>query len=153
VGQGCTPVFWKQQNHFGCWPAPYAPSTVVSTVFTIPGCLASCAYGGGKNAVNIVDLTFLRALGLGNANGAAADICATAGYLLKEGVAALLNAQSASVSFPLTTAQIIADVNAALATCDLQTIGNLADQLDAFNSAGCPLKARRCTSTIPFRRN
>jgi len=154
VGQGCTPVFWKQKNHLGCWPAPYTPNTAVSTVFTIPGCLTSCTYRGGKNAANILDLTFIQALGLGSANGAGADLCARAGYLLKEGVAALLNAQNSSVSFPRTTAQIIAGVNAALATCDPQTIRNLADQLDAFNSAGCPLNARSCGPlTVPFAGN
>jgi hypothetical protein len=142
--QGCTPNFWKQQKHLGCWPAPYTPSAVVSTVFTIPGCLASCTYGGGKNAVNIVDLTFIQALGLKSANGAGADLCARAGYLLREGVAALLNAQNSTVAFPRTTAQIIADVNAALATCDPQMIRDLGDQLQAFNSAGCPFNARSC---------
>jgi hypothetical protein len=144
VFQGCTPNFWRQQNRFGCWPAPYTPDAVVSTVFTIPACLASCTYGGGRDAVNIADLTLDRALGLGNANGAGADLCAKAGYLLREGVAALLNAQNSAVSFPRTAARIIADVNAALATCDPQTIRDLGDQLGAFNSAGCPLNARNC---------
>ena len=101
--------------------------------------------------MNIVDLTFIQTLGLGNANGASADLCARAGYLLKEGVAALLNAQNPSVSFPRTTGQIIADVNTAFATCDPEAIRNLADQLDAFNSAGCPLNARSCPLTVPFR--
>jgi hypothetical protein len=144
VFQGCAPNFWKQQSHFGCWPAPYTPNTVVSTVFTIPGCLTGCTYGRGKNAVNIVDLSFIRALGLGNARGARADLCARAGYLLKEGVAALLNAQNSTISFPLTTAQIIADVNAALASCDPQVIRDLGDQLEAFNSTRCPLNTRSC---------
>ncbi len=153
VAQGCTPIFWKQSNHLSCWPAPYTRDTVASTVFGIPGCLTGCTYGGGKNAVNIMDLTFIQALGLKSANGAKADLCATAGYLLKEGVAALLNAQSPSVAFPRTASQIIADVNAALATCDPQAIRTLADQLDAFNSTQCPLSPRGCTLTVPFVSN
>ncbi len=104
--------------------------------------------------MNIADLTFLQALGLGNANGASADLCARAGYLLKEGVAALLNAQNSSVTFPRATAQIITEVNAALATCDRQTARNLGDQLDALNSAGCPLNTRNCGPlTVPFPSN
>jgi hypothetical protein len=153
VAQGCSPIFWKQPNHVSCWTAPFTPNTVVSTVFTAPGCLTGCAYSGGKNAVSILDLTFLQALGLGSANGARADLCATAGYLLKEGVTALLNAQSPSVSFPRTTSQIIASVNAALTTCDPQAIRDLADQLAAFNSAGCPLSPRGCTLRVPFVSN
>jgi hypothetical protein len=154
VFQGCAPNFWKQQSHLGCWPAPYTPSTVVSTVFTIPGCLTGCTYGRGKNAVNIVDLTFTRALGLGSASGARADLCARAGYLLREGVAALLNAQNTTISFPLTTTQIVADVNAALASCDPQEIRDLGNQLRTFNRAGCPLNARSCgLLTVPFPSN
>jgi len=142
--QGCTHTFWKQQNHFVCWPPPYTPSTVVSTVFTVPDCLAGCRYGNGKNAVGIADLTLDRALGLPSAHDPRASLCERAGYLLREGAAALLNAQSAAVSFPRTASEIIADVNAALATCDPQMIRDLGDQLHAFNGAGCPLSARSC---------
>ena len=124
---------------------------MASTVFAIPGCLTGCTYGGRKNAVNIMDMTFIQTLGLGNANGASADLCATAGYLLNEGVAALLNAQSPSVAFPRTTSQIIADVNAALATCDPQAIRNLADQLDAFNKYRLPVAASSSPSRLEYR--
>jgi hypothetical protein len=114
----------------------------------------TCTYGSGKNAVAITDLTFIQALDLGNANGPKADLCARTGDLLKEGVAALLNAQSPAVAFPESPNQIIKDVNAALATCDPQTISNLANQLDALNSARCPLSGRRCgTLTVPFAGN
>jgi len=59
--------------------------------------------------------------------------------LLKAGVAALLNSASPGVDYPLTTAEVIAQVNAALASGDRSTIIALAEQLDAYNNYGCPL--------------
>jgi hypothetical protein len=64
------------------------------------------------------------------------------------GVSALLNA--CSVSYPLTTAQIIAQVNAALASCDRTTILNEASQLNGFNNLPCPLGG---PATVSFRSN
>lgn len=32
-GQGCTPGFWKQTQHFGSWPAQYSPNQLFSSVF------------------------------------------------------------------------------------------------------------------------
>jgi hypothetical protein len=99
-------------------------------------------------------VSLIQALGLGNANATHADPCARTGHLLEEGVAALLNALNSTISFPLTRAQIIAGVNAALASCDPQAIRDLADQLDAFNSAACPLNGRGCGPLlVPFRPN
>ncbi len=61
--------------------------------------------------------------------------------LLRAAVAALLNADSPDVSYPLTSQQVINAVNAALASQDATTIINLANQLDADNNGqgGCPL--------------
>lgn len=59
--------------------------------------------------------------------------------LLRAGIAALLNSASPSISYPLTTAQVIAQVDAALATEDRPTMIALADQLDMFNNLHCPL--------------
>jgi len=152
--EGCSAVFWQQKNHLACWPTPYTQTTVVSTVFAIPACLTGCTYGSGKNAVGILDLTFIQVLGLGSANGTAADLCDRTGYLLREGVAALLNAQDPLVSFPRTTSQIISAVNGTLATCDPQAIRSLGDELDALNKAGCRLEGRDCgTLRVPFRGN
>jgi hypothetical protein len=92
-----------------------------------------------------MDLTMIRALGLGNASAAQASLCARAGYLLKEGTAALLNAQDSTISFPLTPAQTIDAVNAALASCDPERIRDQGNQLEAFNKARCPLNTRSCS--------
>jgi hypothetical protein len=42
-------------------------------------------------------------------------------------------------SYPLTTAQVIAAVNAALASGNRTTMLALANQLDTHNNRGCPL--------------
>ena len=59
-------------------------------------------------------------------------------------MAALLNAQDSAIFFPLTSAQIIDGVNAALASCDPETIRDQGNQLEAFNKARCPLNSRSC---------
>jgi len=59
---------------------------------------------------------------------------------LRAAVAALLNSSNPSVNYPLTTSQVISQVNAALATGDRNTILTLATKLDnANNAGGCPL--------------
>jgi hypothetical protein len=64
---------------------------------------------------------------------------AAARILLRAAVPALLNAAHPDVDYSLTTAQIIARVNAALASGNRNTILTLASQLDRYNNYGCPL--------------
>jgi hypothetical protein len=59
--------------------------------------------------------------------------------LLRAGAAALLNAADSSVNYPLSSAQVVSQVNAALASGDRQTIVDLTVQLDADNNLPCPL--------------
>ncbi len=59
--------------------------------------------------------------------------------LMKQAVAALLNAAHPSILYPLTPAQVISQVNAALASGNRSTMIALAAQLESYNSAGCPL--------------
>ncbi len=132
--EGCGPGFWK--NHAGvgpgpqgnAWPAPYTPATLLSSVFTIPSCV-STAFPNASTA------TLHEALGFkgGSGIGGAAQI------LLRAAVAALLNAQSPDVNYPLTTAQVMSMVNAALASCDRNTMLTLAGELDENNNLGCPI--------------
>jgi hypothetical protein len=51
-------------------------------------------------------------------------------------VAAVLNACK-GIGYPLSVQQITGQVNAALATCDRDTILTLASTLDRFNNLGC----------------
>jgi hypothetical protein len=67
-------------------------------------------------------------------------ICDAQAKLYQMGVSALLNACSGSgVSYPLTTVQIIAEVNAALQSCDRTTILSEASRLNGFNNLPCPI--------------
>lgn len=81
-GQGRTPGFWKQPQHFQFWTAPYTPNTLFSDVFdnAFPGktLLQVLSQGGGG----------LNALG-------------------RHAVAALLNSASGQVDYALTTSQVI----------------------------------------------
>ncbi len=113
-GQGCTPGYWKQSQHFGSWTSPYTPTTAFSSVFsnTFPGMtlLQVLEQGGGG----------MRALG-------------------RHAAAALLNAASADVSYDLTVEQVISSFNSAYASGNAGTIARQKDLFDMLNNLGCPL--------------
>jgi hypothetical protein len=131
TGAGCTPGFWKQEQHFQYWTAPYAPTTVISTVFTFP----AGGYTTSKG-VNVGNATLLQGLnfGGGSSTGDAAAI------LLRAGIAALLNAADSDVDYYLDVAGVISAVNAALASGDRTTMLTLASELDFENNRGCTAK-------------
>lgn len=108
--QGCTPGYWKQDQHFDSWPAPYLPSTSFSSVFgrTVSGAP-----------------TLLAALQL-NGGGVFA--------LARHAAAALLS--SGTVNYPYSTAQVISMFQAAYDSGDYEPTKNL---FDAANNLGCPL--------------
>jgi len=121
--QGCTPGYWK--NHTGSWPPTgYSPSQAVDSVFSN----VNTYYPTLGNA------TLLQALAFdgGSGNQGAAEI------LLRAAVAALLNASHPSVAYPRASAEVIADVNAALLQ-SRDAMLSLAASLDADNNLGCPL--------------
>jgi hypothetical protein len=110
--EGCTPGFWK--NHPEAFAGTgYSASTTLGSVFTgLPPAYAS--------------LTFADALSLG---GGGLDA------LLRQAVAALLNASSADVDYPLTAAQVIAQTNAAIASGNYETTKDL---FDLYNNLTAP---------------
>lgn len=121
--QGCTPGFWK--NHTVHWPPTgYSSTQKVKDVFPESLFWPAISYS-----------TLLAALGFGGGPGSdgAAEI------LLRAGVAALLNASHPNVNYPRTTASVLTDVNAALATHSRDSMLALAAALDADNNRGCPL--------------
>ena len=83
--EGCTPGYWKQEHHFDSWPAAYSPGDDFDTIF-------------GTST----DMTLLEAL---KAKGHGSE-------LYRHGVAALLNAASGDVDYPLTVEEVIAYVQA-----------------------------------------
>jgi hypothetical protein len=109
--EGCTPGYWKQPHHLDSWVG-FAPTQKYETVFgvSVPG-----------------DPTLLDAL---NANGGGINA------LMRHSTAALLNASSAGVAYPLTVAQVIARVQAAIAG---GTIEQTKTEFEGFNELGCPL--------------
>jgi len=110
-GQGCTPGFWKQDQHFDSWTG-YTPGQTFSSVF------------GGTT---FGDATLLDVLG---ANGGGVNA------LGRHAVAGLLNATSAGVNYDMTSAQVIAAFNAAVAGGSVETTKNIFAKL---NEQGCPL--------------
>lgn len=108
--QGCSPGFWKNK---GAKSGLYTTTQQLNTVFNF----------AGTPYTSKGTQTFLQALGNGGGGVNA---------LLRQAVAAYLNAQSTSVDYPLTTAEVIAMVNGALdGTLNMETVK---DQLDRYNN-------------------
>ncbi len=113
-GEGCTPGYWKQEQHFDSWTAPYAPATLFSAVFedAFPGLTllqVLSLQGGGLNALG------------------------------RHTVAALLNGASGGVSYDLAAAQVIAEFNALYPSADKDSYEALKNTFATFNEQGCPL--------------
>ena len=118
--EGCTPGYWK--NHPEAW-AGFTTGQTLESVFDVPDSL-------GLDSVSLHS-----ALSFGGGPGT----LGASQILLRASVAALLNSASSGVDYPLTTAQVIAQLNAALATLDRSKILDLATDLDNKNNGGCPL--------------
>jgi hypothetical protein len=122
--EGCTPGYWKQSQHFDSWtPTGYNPNQTLESVFDVP------------NSLGLDDQTLLQALNFNGGSGTAG----ASRILLRAAVAALLNAAHPDIDYPRSPAQVIADVNAALASNNRNTMLTLASALDADNNLGCPL--------------
>lgn len=117
--QGCSPGYWK--NHPDAWAdTGFSPNqTVALAGFT----------NTGRQSLSLIDALSLKG---GSTIQGAKDI------LLRAAVAALLNAADPSLNYPRTVAQVLNDVNAAMASGDRTTILTLASELDADNNLGCP---------------
>lgn len=116
---GCTLGYWKVRKHHDSWPAQYNIGSPLQATF-------------GANAF---DETFLEALNYKGGPG----VDGGKRILLKQAVAALLNSASDAVAYPLTTAQVVAQVTFALNSGDRELMIALAGTLDAYNNQGCPL--------------
>jgi len=129
TGTGCTLGFWK--NHLEDWPPTgFSPAqSVTSAGFIVPAVIP-----GGLGAA-----TLLQALEFPGGPG----LDGAARILLRQAVAALLNAAHPAVNYPVTVAGVRALTNAALASLVRETMLTLASQFDAFNNLGCPLPLRR----------
>lgn len=118
VDEGCTPGFWK--NHPQAWNI--STSTTLEAIFDVP------------NSLNLDNQTFLEALQGGGGPG----VQGGATILLRAATAAYLNSLEANIDYPLTSAQVVSQVNAALATNNREAMLKLATTLDQYNNLGCP---------------
>jgi len=117
-GEGCTPGYWKQPQHFDNWPVPLS-TTLADAGFTNTGLpagttlLEALSFQGGPTVQDAKNI------------------------LLRQAAAAYLN--SLSIAYAFTTSEVVSMVNDALATGDRDTILDVKDVLDAANNGGCPL--------------
>jgi hypothetical protein len=126
-GEGCTPGFWKQTQHFGHWPDQYCPTdsccgeaTLFCDVFDCAGAPDSC-----QAAVDaaFAGKTLLEVLGQGGGSWKA---------LGRHAVAGLLNSKTIEYGID----DVIGLVNEAIADCDP---GPAHQDLAEQNELGCPL--------------
>ena len=122
---GCTPGFFK--NCTSQWPCGVSTSTPLCDVFDVAAatCLDTC---------NLCSKSLLDALKFQGNN----TLCGGAQILLRAAAAAYLN--SLRVAYPLSTADVISQVNQALLDSCTQgrtALINLATILDANNNLGC----------------
>lgn len=110
-GDGCTPGFWK--NSVGSWPAGYRPGADFDATF-------------GVNGFN-PNISLLDALNLGGGGKNA---------LARHAVAALLNSAAADVDYGMSTADVIAVVQAAFAGGAFESAKNV---FEGLNELECGL--------------
>jgi hypothetical protein len=121
--EGCTPGYWK--NHTDSWPPTgFTTGQTVQSVFS-----QASLYPTLGNSTLLQSLYFQ----------GGTDLTGAAEILLRAATAGLLNSAHSGVDYPRTTAQLISDVNAALASMNRDTIINLASAIDQDNNLGCPL--------------
>ena len=118
-GEGCTPGFWKQAHHEDRWVSPYNPQMLFEN---------ADSFGDGNYFENAFpDMTLLEVLSQGGGGLKA---------LGRHTVAALLNAASSDVAYPLTVSEVIASFNAVYPDGDYE---GLKDQFEYQNEIFCPL--------------
>jgi len=112
-GEGCTPGYWKQDQHFDSWPAPYTPDMLFSDVFedAFPGMTlldVASTMGGGLDALG------------------------------RHAVAALLNSASDGVDYDLTTQEVIDMFNDVYPGMEdeYEALKNI---FENYNEQNCPL--------------
>lgn len=127
--KGCTPGYWKTHSRYGPAPSDAWPPTTFDPDNLLGGIWSNAAL------YHLHSKNLLEALNFRGGPG----VNGGAQILLRAAAAALLNAAHPDVSYGRSTASVIADVNAALASQHRSTMLQLADELDQDNNTGCPL--------------
>lgn len=126
---GRTPGYWK--NHPEAWPSPYQPSDQIQSIFAIPGALLSSGnLDLDRNGSRDTLMSGLNYRG-GSALSGGAQI------LMRAAIASLLNEKYYGADFPIASspADLIAQVNAVLATQSRSQYVSFASYLDYWNNA------------------
>ena len=110
-GDGCTPGYWKQLQHFDSWPAAYQPNHYFGVVF-----------GAGPPTLKLKDAL--------KRNGGGENA------FLRHATAALLNAASPEVIYPYSEAEVRGMVQFAYSNGAFEDTKNL---FAAANEGWCPL--------------
>lgn len=97
--QGCSPGYWRQDQHFGSWPNPPAPTDTFQSIFAR---LITVDLGP---STSVSDPTLLEAL---------EAIQGGVNRIARIGTAAYLSAVHAGVAYPYTAAQVVTAVQNAL---------------------------------------
>jgi hypothetical protein len=120
--EGLSHGYWK--NHTEDWTV-YSPSATLESVFDIPDTLGLDSY------------TLDQALDFTGGN----TVEEKAQILLRNAVASLLNAAHPNIDYPLSLAEVIAEVNAALASENAATMLELEAILNEYNNLGADLSS------------
>jgi hypothetical protein len=113
-GEGCTPGYWKQKQHFDSWVG-YSPTQTFTSAF------GRAAFGNKK----LKDV-----LGFGDGGLKA---------LGRQAVAALLNATSPGVDYQYTSTQVISMFQQAFDSGNATLIESTKNLFDQANNRGCDL--------------
>jgi len=125
-GQGCTPGYWRQTQHFDSW-VNFAPNDLFSNVFG--RVITVRTSPGGGRPLRVVGPTLLEAVWT-------AGDGAGVGALARHAVAALLNAANPDVNYAFSQSEIITKVQDAIDTGMFEATKN---ELAAENERGCPI--------------
>jgi hypothetical protein len=125
--EGCTPGFWK--NHADCWEC-VCPDDLVGDTFSVDVELP-------PELEELGDDTLMQALKYGGGRG----LAGAARNLLRQAVAALLNACDPDVAYPLSVDEVKELVRIYVETLDRGQMLELKDLFDRLNNLGCPIDA------------
>lgn len=124
--EGCTPGYWKQEQHFDSYPAGYLPTTLFGDVFT--ACSAATLEARNPASGDICEMTLLEALSLSGGGQNALARHAAAGFL---------NAASGDVEYQFSTSEVVDMVNDAIESGAYEDVK---DTLEFWNEeTPCPL--------------
>jgi hypothetical protein len=114
--EGCTPGYWKQDQHFDSWQA-YTPGDSFNSVFGVSGPFPN-------------SFTLLDALSQGGGGVNA---------LGRHAVAALLSSVHSAVDYGLLVTEVIQKTQAAINSNDATQIEGTKNEFAALNEKSCPL--------------